>query len=166
MKFVAGWYLIYTRPRHERKVASHLEENNIPFFLPETRVTKKWYDRTKIINVPLFPSYVFVLINKVEDYFTSLQCESVTAYVRFGKEIARVKDETINNLKMVVGSGNNVEVSCEQFRPGQELLIQRGVFAGLKCEVVEHQSRKKILVRINLLNRSVLADISYNLVAI
>lgn len=164
MKVVPGWYLIYTKPKHERKVAHQLKEKNVSYFLPETKVLRKWSDRNKIIDVPLFPSYIFVSIDKLEDYYIGLECEGVLYYVRFGKEMAKVQENVINGLKLVTNDGENVEVTSETFQAGQKYIIQHGVFSGLPCEVVDYKSKKKILVRIQLLNRSVLADISSSLI--
>ncbi|NSL87223.1 UpxY family transcription antiterminator [Chitinophaga solisilvae] len=165
MSFVPGWYLLYTKPKHERKVALQLTRMNISLFLPESKVVKQWHDRKKVIEAPLFPSYVFVFVDKMEHYYNSLDCDGVLYWVRFGKEIARVREETINSLRFLVNEGRNLEVSSERFNPGQKLVIHRGAFSGLDCEVVEHRNDKKVLVRIKILNRNVLADLSHSLIA-
>jgi len=66
--FNAGWYVIYTRPRHERKVAAELSIENIEFYLPITRVLRTWHDRKKYIDLPLFQSYIFVHLKNQEEY--------------------------------------------------------------------------------------------------
>ena len=64
--FKTGWYVIYTKNRHERKVAEQLERVGVEYFLPCINAVRQWYDRKKIISVPLFPSYIFV---KIKDNF-------------------------------------------------------------------------------------------------
>ncbi len=54
MSFIAGWYLIYTRSRHEKKVAELLKEKNILHFLPMQKKVKNWDDRKKTVLTPLF----------------------------------------------------------------------------------------------------------------
>lgn len=115
-----------------------------------------------MVETPLFPSYVFVYIQKIQDYYISLGMEGALYYVRFGKQVARVDNTIIDNLKILLDKGKDMEVSTDYFKPTQKLLIRQGPFAGLSCEVVEYKDKKKILVRINLLNRCVLVDMSAN----
>ena len=62
-QFKVGWYLIYTKPHHEKKVYTRLLERNINAFLPLTKRLRSWNDRKKYIDEPLFPSYVFIYLN-------------------------------------------------------------------------------------------------------
>lgn len=160
MRFHPAWFLIYTKPKHERKVALQLQEQNIPLLLPSTKVVRKWHDRKRTIDTPLFPSYIFVFIDKQDHYYNCLQCEGVVCYVKSGKEIVRVRPDVIDNLKLIVKDGEGVEVHDGYIRPGRTEMIKTGVFSGLNCEVVEHKKEKKIIVRLDLLNRTVLATLS------
>lgn len=158
-EFVTGWYLMYTRPRHEKKVALQLEEKKISFFLPTTKVLRQWHDRRKFVETPIFPSYIFVYLEQIEDFYRGLESDGVLCYVRFGKEIARVQQDVVSNLVLVINNDRHAEATDEFFRPGQQIVIRQGVFSGLTCEVVEHNKKQKILVRVNILNRNVLASI-------
>lgn len=154
--------MIYTRPRHERKVADQLSEVSIDYFLPVTRTLRKWHDRKKYIDMPLFPSYIFVHLKDEKNYFSSLSLEGVLYYVRSGKHIARVSDELINDIRQVVGHGDEIEVSPDYFHPGRQMAINDGALAGLRCEVVRYNGREKILVRVQLLQRSLLVAMPAN----
>ena len=160
--FVVGWYLIYTRPRSEKKVAERLSEEKVECYLPTMKTPRSWNDRKRIIETPLFPSYVFIYLRQLQDYYTGLGVEGVLYYVRFGKQIARVDDTIINSLKLLVDDGEGLEVSSEYFRPSETLLIKDGPLSGLSCEVVKHKDKEKILVRVNLLNRCILVDMPLN----
>jgi transcription antitermination factor NusG len=59
---IVKWYAIYTRPRWEKKVNGLLEAKGIESYCPLNRVRRKWSDRIKTIEEPLFKSYVFVKI--------------------------------------------------------------------------------------------------------
>jgi transcriptional antiterminator RfaH len=54
----AGWYLLYTKPRHEKKVSAALTEASVNSYLPTAKKLRTWCDRKKYIDEPLFPSYV------------------------------------------------------------------------------------------------------------
>jgi transcription antitermination factor NusG len=58
--FTTGWYVMYTKPRHEKQVTRQLELLEINSYLPTIKTLRKWADRKKYVVMPLFPSYVFV----------------------------------------------------------------------------------------------------------
>lgn len=157
--FKAGWYVVYTKPKHEKKVAERLEEYGINYFLPLMRTLRTWHDRKKYIFLPLFPSYIFVYLNNKSDYFGGLNIESVWYYVKSGKEAARVPDKIISDLQMLIAGAYDIEVTFDHFQPGCQLAISKGPLSGLSCELVEHKGQKGFLVRVNLLQRSILVSL-------
>lgn len=153
--FKSGWYLIYTKPRHEKKVHTRLNELNVTSFLPTKKEVSMWHDRKKIVDKPLFPSYVFVYLNGMKDYYDGMDADGTLYYVKTGKQVARVSDEIVNNIKLAVQT-KDVEVLSGYFQPGHKLVITEGALTGLSCEVVEYESSQKLLVRVDLLQRNVL----------
>lgn len=154
--FHAGWYLIYTKPRHEKKVHAELMEININSFLPLTKKLHTWHDRKKYIDEPLFPSYVFVYLNDIQNYYTGMLAEGALYYVRYGKEIARVQDAVVNNIRLVAGQATDLEISDTRFQPGRKMVICQGALTGLSCELIEVGSKQMLLVRVDLLQRNIL----------
>jgi transcriptional antiterminator RfaH len=152
----AGWYLLYTKPRHEKKVSAALTEASVNSYLPTAKKLRTWCDRKKYIDEPLFPSYVFVQLNSPRDYLNALNTEGTLHFVRFGKEIARVQESVINDIKLVVEKGTDIEVTPEYFSPGQKLVINQGPLTSLACEVIQYKGKEKLLVRVNLLQRNIL----------
>lgn len=157
--FHKGWYLLYTRPKQEGVIADQLASLAIGHYLPKVRVVRKWSDRVKIVHTPLFPSYLFIHLQRQQDYFASLDTKGALHYVRFGNELARVADSLVDDLKIVVGSGAPVEVSYTDFKTGDQLTIAEGPLTGLHCEVVRYRNQDLILVRIHLLQRNVLLEL-------
>ena len=160
--FNTGWYLLYTKPRHERKVSTALTEASVNIYLPTAKKLRTWCDRKKYIDEPLFPSYVFVHLNSMHDYLTSLNTEGALYFVRFGKEIARINQSIIDDIKLIVGKGTDIEVTPEYFSLGQKLVIHQGPLTGLTCEVVQYNGREKLLVRVHLLQRNILLTLPPN----
>jgi transcriptional antiterminator RfaH len=154
--FRQGWYLIYTKPRHEKKVYALLTEINVNSFLPTRKVLRTWHDRKKYVDEPLFPSYLFVYLDDMRAYYSGMEVEGSLYYVRSGKEIAMVSDSIVNNIKLLVDKSKDIEVSSDHFRPGQQLLIREGPLTGLSCEMIQSNGRQKILVRVHLLQRNLL----------
>jgi transcription antitermination factor NusG len=158
--FKIGWYLLYTRPKYEKKVASQLAAKQANFYLPMFNTVKNYCDRVKKVSMPLFPSYVFIHLEKAQDYFTGLNTDGVLHYVRFGNEVARVADPVIEDLKLLAEHGGELEVSFSEFQKGQTLAISEGPLAGLTCEMIQYKRKKHILVRVNLLNRNILLEMN------
>jgi transcriptional antiterminator RfaH len=154
--FNAGWYLIYTRPRHEKKVHHRLSEMNINSFLPTKKMLRTWHDRKKYIDEPLFPSYVFIYLDDTQTYYKGIDIEGVLYFVRSGKEIARINESIVHNIQLLVSKGDDIEVSTDHFQPGQQLCICEGPLTGLSCEMIQSKGTRKILVRVQLLQRNLL----------
>ncbi len=156
----AGWYLIYTKPRHEKKVFTDLKQKNINSFLPTTKKLRVWSERKKYIDEPLFPSYVFVYLDNLQHYYTGKDAEGALYYVRKGKEIARVNDSIVNNIRLTTCESTEIEVLDMPFQPGRQLVISKGALTGLSCEVVQYKGKDKLLVRVDLLQRNILVTLS------
>jgi transcription antitermination factor NusG len=154
--FCAGWYVIYTRPRHEKKVHSQLAEMEINSFLPLTKKLRTWHDRKKYIDEPLFPSYVFIYLNNMQNYYEGMNVDGALSYVRTGKNIARVNESVVRNIQLITNETQDIEVSGGLFHPGEQLIIREGPLTGLCCEVIEYDKKQRLLVRVELLRRNIL----------
>jgi transcriptional antiterminator RfaH len=159
--FRTGWYLIYTKPHHEKKVHTSLTELNVNSFLPTKKTLRTWHDRKKYIDEPLFPSYVFIYLGDMQAYYEGMNTEGSLYYVRSGKKIARVDESIVNNIKLLVDKGNEIEVSDKSFHPGQQLFIREGPLTGLSCEMIQLDGTRKILVRVHLLQRNILITLPH-----
>lgn len=158
--FCNSWFLIYTKPQHEKKVADQLQHLNVEYFLPLVKTLRVWSDRKKYVRIPLFPSYIFVKLNDAETYFRTLDMSGVLSYVRIGKTIASVRESIVTSLQQIIaGDYNDIEVLDKQFEPGEKLVICQGPFTGFDCEMIRHNGKRKLLVRIDLIHRNVVADI-------
>src|SRR5580700_10548458 len=77
-----GWFALQTRPRFEKKVAAELREKRIEAFLPVQNSLRRWSDRRQLVEMPLFPGYVFVrAASTVEARVSVLRTIGVTSFV-------------------------------------------------------------------------------------
>jgi transcriptional antiterminator RfaH len=157
--FNAGWYIIYTMPRHEKKVHTQLVEMKINSFFPTRKVLRSWHDRKKMIDSPLFPSYVFVYLSDQKNFYDVMEADGYLYYVKLGREIVKVNDSIINSIKMIVEMAKELEISADRFLPGRKLVISDGPLTGLYCEAIQYNGKQKLLVRIELLQRSIVATL-------
>lgn len=158
--FHAGWYVIYTRHQQENKVVRHLEDKELNHYLPTVKKLRQWNNKPRFVQVPLFPSYVFVRLNEQKHYFDAVTDNTGFLYfVKTGKMNARLDDNVISNIRLMLENGTEVESIAEPLEPGTSITIQKGPLAGLSGQVVQHNNRQKVLVRVELLNRSVLTTL-------
>lgn len=156
----SNWNVIYTRPRHEKKVADHLSHMHVEHYLPTIRTLKVWNGRKKYVTLPLFPSYLFVKPENTRLYFESLHIPGVLHYLHTARHLSEISDQVISKLKAISShQPSDFQVSTEHFSPGTIVNIQAGPFRGFPCEVIQNKGRHKLLVRIELLHRSILLDL-------
>ena len=137
------WYVIYTKSRNEKKVAELLQKNGVEVFCPLVKLKKNWSDRKKIVETPLFNSYVFVNVSE-KDRNVVFNVPGVIRYLFWLKKPAIVKDSEIESLKAVLNDTMD-SFSIENYQIGDTVKISEGVFKGLDG-VIEKQSNNKLHV--------------------
>lgn len=157
----SGWYVLYVKSHHERKVFDVLNDLSIRAFLPTIQVQSKRTDRKKIIEKLLFPSYVFVKISSSLEFYKTLSINGACMYIRFGMEYAKVSDVEINNIEILLRSNDltEIETDAENFKVGDFRKISYGALSGLECQVLNISNTNKIIVRIDSLQKNIIATI-------
>src|SRR3569832_1099930 len=92
------WYAIYTRPRWEKKVNNLLSQKGIEVYCPLNKIRRKWSDRIKTIEEPLFKSYVFVKVND-EDRTSVRMTNGVVNFVYWNGKPAIIREKEIQTIK-------------------------------------------------------------------
>ena len=92
------WYVVYTKPRWEKKVADLLNRKKIDHFCPINKVQRQWSDRKKVVEAPLFVSYVFVCIDDTEQLPVRLT-DGVINFVYWLGKPAEIRDEEIQAIR-------------------------------------------------------------------
>lgn len=154
-----GWHVLYVKYRHESKVYKELTEKNIEAFLPMAVSIRKWSDRTKKIQIPLFPSYVFVHIKSNRDFHDVLTVDSGCSYLSFGGEYGTVSPKEIEQIKFLVEGEDFSDVQIGRVLPqiGDKLKIEYGELSGLECEVFRIDNQHRIRVRLSSLRQDISA---------
>lgn len=165
MKFDCGWYVLYVKSCWEKKVHESLKEISLESFLPQVKTIRQWSDRKKTILKPLFPSYVFVNINSSLEFHQALSVNGACAYIRFGKDYARVKEKEITQIKLLIGDENISEIETDSKLPkvGEIRRISYGSLNGLDCEIIKADNHNKLIVRIDSLRQNITAVIPFHL---
>jgi len=143
-----SWYAVYTMPRAEKKVFSRLELVGYNVYLPLTSSIRVWSDRKKKVTVPLISSYVFVKCkeNVLRDVF---KIPGVCGVLKYLNKPAIIKDSEIDLLKFLMSDAEKVTVLEDfQYISGEEVIILKGPFKGLKAQFIDLQSKYRILVNV------------------
>lgn len=152
------WYAAYTKPRNEKKVYARLLEKGIETFLPLQKKLKQWSDRKKMVEEPLFRSYIFVCI-EVKDYYNVLNTPGVVRYVTFGGKAAPIPERQIDQVKQLLVQDVEIELLDEAIEPGTSVEIKFGSLKGIIGELVEHLGKKKVVVKIDHVSHSLLVTL-------
>ena len=153
-----NWYAIYTFPRAEKKVHAELIKKSISAYLPLLRTLRRWSDRKKWVEEPLFRSYIFVNINQGR-YFDVLNTPGVVRYITFEGKAVPVPEQQIEAIRLFL---SNEDVPGEQtgdFSPGKMIEVIRGPLRGLRGELIEVAGRHKVKVEISAIGQSILVTI-------
>lgn len=155
------WYALYTRPRHEKKVAAQLASKGIDHFLPLWQTRHRWSDRWKEVALPLFPNYLFVRLNleNIRQYVAVLRTPGVVHLVRFNGRVEAVPDEEIENVQRICESSLPYD-PFPYLREGRLVEIVRGPLKGLRGWVVQREGEFRVVVSVHILMRSVAVTVS------
>jgi len=140
-----NWYVVYTKPKWEKKVAEKLNEIGIECYCPLITQIKQWTDRKKKIEVPLFNSYVFVHLEDI-DRNSVFQISGVVRYLFWLGKPAIVRDEEINIIKTSLSAPNLSDISVTSIQVGDRIKLESGVFSNQDAIVQEISNTYYILV--------------------
>jgi transcriptional antiterminator RfaH len=153
------WYAIYTKSRCEKKLVQRLTEKGIEAYVPLRKTIRQWSDRKKIVTEPLINSYVFVNVSGV-DYFEALNTYGASHYIWFAGKPATIPAKQIDLLKILTGSGLDVECLQLNIPAGTTVKVSAGPLAGLTGKLVNHGGKNKVVVQIDHLDKVMLLTIS------
>lgn len=151
------WYVTYTCPRHEKYVAQQLAERKIGSFLPLYASVRRWKDRRKRLELPLFPGYVFVQMTD-RNRLDILRLPGVVQIVCFQGKPAPVPLAEIDALRR--GMTGSVVVQPHPFlQAGRRVRIVSGPMAGVEGIFVRRKDQVRVVISISLIQRSVAMEI-------
>ena len=150
------WYALYTKPRWEKKVHQLLKAKRMESYCPLNKVRKKWSDRIKTVEEPLFKSYVFVRVQEDEQTLVRMTNGVVNFVYWLGKP-AIVRDAEIAIIRKFLNEYENVVAEPLSLQPESKVRIQQGIFMDKDATVMKVQGNKvKVIIK----------SIGYSLVAL
>lgn len=154
------WLAIYTKPRWEKKVAALLMQKGVETYCPLNKVRRQWSDRIKLVEEPLFKSYVFVKVTE-DDRTTVRMTDGVINFVYWNGKPAVVKDKEIQVIRQFLDEYENVALVKLELRPGQQVRVAGGLLMDREGKIIELKN-KVAKVQIESLGYMLVADIDRN----
>ena len=141
---VQRWYVIYTKSRHEKFVESALIKKGIEAFTPKMILRRRWSDRVKLIEQPLFKSYCFVRFS-LKNKITVVSQPGVVNVVHFRGQYVPVQQSVIDSLKILIK--NKVRIDPYPYlNVGDKVEIKDGPLKGVEGYIIEKRNKNTVLV--------------------
>lgn len=140
------WLAIYTRPRWEKKVNQLLQEKGTESYCPLTKIRRKWSDRVKTVEEPLFKSYVFVKISE-EERTAVRMTPGVINFIYWQGKPAVIKEKEIANIRRFLDEYENVEVYPMNIEVNERVKVSGGAFMDQEGKVLSlHHKTAKVAI--------------------
>jgi transcription antitermination factor NusG len=152
------WYALTARHQHEKPVSNALAMRDLRTFVPLYLSRRRWSDRTRTLELPLFPGYVFCSLT-VDQRALALSTPGVTGIVGFGGGPEPIPGYEIDNLMTIAKSGLPVE-PCQLLKAGDEVTIDDGPLRGLRGKLLRDADRHQLVVGVHLLQRAISVTLS------
>ncbi|HUS06511.1 MAG TPA: UpxY family transcription antiterminator [Bryobacteraceae bacterium] len=147
------WYALSAKPRHEKAVAHHLETQKLESFLPLSSTFRRWSDRKKEVDLPLFCGYLFCRFG-YRDRLRVLNTPGVLSIVGFARQDMPIDESEIEMVRRIVASGYRVG-PWPYLHAGDRVRIKAGVLTGIEGILVREKTQARVVVNVELLQRSV-----------
>lgn len=152
-----GWHVLYTRHQHEKTVNRILEGQGIETLLPLRLAANKWRDRTKLIQMPLFPCYVFFRAG-IDSCLQVLKTPGVHMIVPGCSGPAIVPPEEIEAVRRLTESCEFVE-PFPYLKNGDRVRVKSGALEGVEGFLVRKKNFYRLVVSVEILGKSAATEI-------
>lgn len=148
------WLAVQTRPRHEKVVAQEVRDRGVTAFLPLVREVRRWSDRQKVVESPLFSCYVFVkLAPRNDDRLRVLRVNGALRFVGSRGVAIPIPDEQIQAVQSLLE--RQLSFSDHPFlKIGQRVRIRSGALSGVEGILVARSGERTLVISLNAIQRS------------
>jgi len=154
-----GWFAVYTTSRHEKRVAQHLTQRQIEFYLPLYRSDRKWSDGSRVtLELPLFPGYLFVHIRRTERAGVLGVPGTLAIVGGTGREPVPLPDEAVEALR--TGLHLRPVEPHALLTVGQRARIRSGALAGMEGVVVRKKNSYRVILTLEHIQRSIAVEVA------
>ena len=152
-----SWFALQTRSRWEGTAAGLLRAKGLETLLPTYSTRRKWSDRSKLVESPLFPGYVFCRFD-VHNRLPVLITPGVISVVGRGKTPVAIDDLEIVSIQAAIESGVPIE-PWPYLEIGERVRIQKDALEGMEGILTSFKGSHRVVISVTLLRRSVALEI-------
>src|SRR5579863_824180 len=147
------WYALQTRVHRERVVEQRLQERGVATFLPTIAEVRRWSDRKKRIEFPVFSSYLFVKLPPLKvDHLRVLCVEGVFQFVGVRGKATPIPEEQIEAVRALVKG--ELKWSAHPFlKIGQRVRIRSGALAGVEGILLSRAGESTLVISVDAIQR-------------
>lgn len=161
------WYVVFTRPSAEGKALTQLENQGYTAYLPLYRTKRRHARREEMVDRPLFPRYLFVALDILEQQWRPiLSTVGVADLLRRGDRPTAVPSGLVEALRERESGGYHSEPSGWYPRPGDQVRVVGGPFADVVGSLFRISDKDRVLVLLDLLGREVVTEIPLSRLAV
>jgi transcription antitermination factor NusG len=153
------WVAVWTRSRHEELVHSQLVGRDIEVFLPLFEAPSRRTDRRKMVELPVFPGYLFARIEPIQGHIVNATRGVVRVLGPTRSEYSVVPDEQVEAVRRMVESTLRIE-PFPFLKVGTRVRVKNGPLRGVEGTLIERRKRFRLVVSVDLLQQAVAAEIS------
>lgn len=133
---ISNWYALYTKPRWEKKVAAQLNKKGFEVYCPMNVVRRRWTDRYKIIEDPLFKSYVFIRFD-INDQTRVRLTDGVVNFVYWQGRPAMIHENEIILIKKFLNEFSDVQATSIALNTGLKVRVKAGLMMNHEGLVID-----------------------------
>ena len=151
------WYAVQVHAGREKWVASYFGDHGLDYLLLLRREKRRWTDRSKIIEIPLFTGYVFCRFN-VQERNTVLSAPGTLRLVGCGRTPLPIAEDEIAALQILEKS-EYLLMEWPYLTEGDLVCLEGGALEGLLGRVVRVQGGYRVVVSVTIMQRSVAIEV-------
>jgi len=148
------WFAVQTWPRYEKKVSTELKKKDVTVFLPLYSAKHRWSDRQRLVDLPLFPTYLFVQIPGTPELRTRvLRTNGVSQLVGSRPAGSPIPECEIESLRILISRGVDFQ-NCPFLSAGQRVRIRGSSLDGIEGVLIAKNDDLSLVVSIQIIQRS------------
>jgi transcription antitermination factor NusG len=148
-----SWFALRVKLHREKTVANMVNNKGFEGFVPVYKSSRRWSDRVKALELPLFPGYVFCRLNP-KHRLRLMTIPGALYFAGNGKVPVPIDDAEIAAIQTAVHSGLPTEPYAF-LEVGQRVRLEVGPLTGMEGVLVETATQQRLVVSLTLLKRSV-----------
>jgi len=151
------WYALAVQYQHERQTEKALQSQGLKTMVPLYRSRRRWSDRVKDVDTPLFPGYVLCQFD-LTDRIHVMDTPGVAKIVGFGGTPAVLEDSEIAAIQRVVGSKLPL-APWPYLKAGDRVRVETGPMRGLEGTLLRTKDTMHLVIGVELLQRSIAVQV-------